>query len=124
MMYNLTMRKLLSIIVILVLIFTTINLAKGSYDSYKKLKEVNSGQGDLNSLRLKNDELKKELSQKQSDFALEKEARDKLGYGKAGETAIVVHDVNLSSKVNNSMQKQKSNLQKWLELLKISLWYF
>ncbi len=115
------MRKLLSIIVILILIITSVNLAKGSYDSYKRLKEVNSGQGDLNSLKTKNDELKKELSQKQSDFAIEKEARDKLGFGKPGETAIVVHDANLATTVSNSTQSQQSNLQKWLELLKINL---
>ncbi len=120
-MYNLTMRKLLSIGVIIILIVTISNLARGSYDSYKKLKEINSNQNDLKSLKIKNQELTQKVSLKQSEFSLEKEARDKLGYGKQGETIIVLQDGDLNSNEASSIQKEKSNFTKWLELLKINL---
>ncbi len=122
MMYNLTMRKLLSAIVLIVLVIMIVNLARASYESYKKLHSLNSDQNQLKALKLKNNELKKDLAEKQSDYFLEKEARDKLGFGKAGETAIVVRDINLDSvKKTQAENEKKPNFEKWLEILKINL---
>ena len=121
MLYNLTMRKLLSIVVIVILIVTISNLARGSFESYNKLKEINSNQNDLKSLKKENQELKQKVSFKQSDFFLEKEARDKLGFGKQGETTIVLQDRDFTLEEASSVQKDKSNLTKWLELLQINL---
>lgn len=121
MMYNLTMRKFLSIFLIIILALAIFNLAKGSFESYSKLQELNQGQSELSGLKDKNQQLRSLVKLKQSDFAIEKEARDKLGFGRAGETAIVVQDQNLNSKEQSSGQKSKANFSKWLEFLKINL---
>lgn len=114
------MRKILSLIIIAALLLVIFNLAQGSYESFFKLSEVTNNQGDLKSLQLKNNDLKKKLSNSQTDFYLEKEARDKLGYGRAGETIIVVKDSELADNKSPKGQTEVSNIEKWLELLKIN----
>lgn len=96
------------------------NLAQGSYESFYKLSQVTNNQGDLKSLQIKNNDLKKKLSDSQTDFYLEKEARDKLGYGRAGETIIVLKESDLTDNKSAKEEAESSNIEKWLKLLKIN----
>lgn len=121
MLYNLTMRKLLSLIIITILLFTIFGFAKGSYNSFNKLNQINSNQSELNDLKTINNQLKEKLNEKQSDFYIEKEARDKLGYGRSGETVIVVKDSELDINQSEKDEKEKSNIEKWMKLLKFTL---
>jgi cell division protein FtsB len=115
------MRKLLSLIVISGLLIVIFNLAKGSFESYTKLSQVTGKETDLKSLQLKNSQLKKKLTADQSDFYFESQARDKLGYGRSGETIIVVKDSEINANKSEKEKKENSNIEKWLKLLKISL---
>lgn len=119
MLYNLTMRKLLTFIVMFFLLALIVNSVRASLESYQKLHELSSGKDQLDKLKVKNSELKQELTEKQSDFFVEQEARNRLGLEKTGETIIVLQDEKIGASVKAVDQKEKSNLQKWLDLLKI-----
>lgn len=113
------MRKLLTFIIagfLLVLIF---NSVKASFESYQKLEELGGGKDQLNNLQVKNKQLKQELTNKQTDFFVEQEARNRLGLQKTGDTIIILQDQSSNSIEKKVNQTQESNLQKWLKLLKI-----
>ncbi len=119
MLYNLTMRKLLSYIIIIFLVALIFNSIKASFESYQKLNELGGSRDQLEKLKVKNSELKKELTEKQSDFFVEQEARNRLGLEKAGDTTIILQDQKSISPEKKTDQKKESNLQKWLDLLRI-----
>lgn len=111
------MRKIVSLIIIGILILINFNLLQSSLSSSKKLNEVNKIGGRINDLEKENQDLKTELQERSSSFYIEKEARDKLGFGKAGETTIVVTNQLASQNKNTKEEKNKSNLEKWFDLV-------
>ena len=119
MLYNLTMRKLLTFIIIFFLLALIVNSITASFESYQRLKELSSGADTLEKLKLKNSVLKKELIEKQTDFFVEQEARNRLGLEKTGDTIVILQNVKIGSSNQKDEQKEKSNLQKWFDLLKI-----
>lgn len=111
------MRKIVSLLIIGVLIIINFNLLQSSLSSSKKLSEVSKIEGRIKDLEKDNKDLKAELQERSSSFYIEKDARDKLGFGKTGETTIVVINQLASQKKNTKEEKNKSNLEKWRDLL-------
>lgn len=73
----------------------------------------------LDKLRIKNEELKKQLEYVNSDAFIEKEARDKLGLGKAGETILILPENLEIIGVNQpeiSANQSLPNWEKWWKL--------
>ena len=70
----------------------------------------------LDKARVVNEELKIKLNVVQSQEYQEKEARERLGYGKPGEVVVVLPAQALSSKSENLNSKQEPNWKKWWRL--------
>ncbi len=113
------MKRLFSLIIIGVLIIINFNLLKSSYESQKKLNQVSSQEEKIKDLQKTNLSLQNQLKERDSTFYLEQQARNLLGYGKPGDTEIIITDQSLSVAAKPGSSSQKSNLQKWLNLLKI-----
>ena len=60
-----------------------------------------------------NEELKKRLAEVQSSEFIEKEAREKLGLGKEGETIVVLPEQNSSQPSALNPQNSEPNWRKW-----------
>lgn len=115
--YNLNMKRVLSTLIITALLAATATLTKNIWESYAKLKVLGGDQKKVSLLEEKNEGLKKELSFRKSDFFSEKQARDKLGYGKKNEVAYVVQDE--KDKNGESVDnKPRSNWELWVRLFR------
>lgn len=95
-----------------------LNFIKGSYQSYDKLSEINQEQEKVKELQLKNSDLKQELQSRDSIYFIEQEARNRLGFSKPGETTIVIESNQIENASREEVEKQKSNLQSWLDLVR------
>jgi cell division protein FtsB len=95
------------------------NLLKSSYESQKKLEQVSTQEDKVKDLEETNLNLKEELSKRDSPYFIEQEARNQLGYGKPGETTIVIQDQSLGAGGVKEEKQVKSNFLQWVELLKI-----
>ena len=111
------MRKLITFVVIGVLILLNLNFIQGSYQSFQKLVEVNKEQSKVKDLQAKNSDLKQELQKRDSTYFIEQEARNRLGYTRSGETTIVIESSEIGAENKEKEQKQKTNLQSWLDLV-------
>jgi cell division protein FtsB len=111
------MRKFLTLVFIGILLLLNYNFIQGSYSSFQKLSEINQEQVKVEELEFKNAQLKEELKSRDSTYFLEQEARDRLGYARPGETTIVVDSSEIAVAGQKSVEKQKSNLQSWLDLV-------
>lgn len=112
------MRKLLTLIFIGVLILLNLNFIQGSFQSFQKLAEINQEQLKVDDLAVKNSELKKELQNRDSTYFIEQEARNRLGYIKPGETAIIIESSEIGEAARRKQKEQKTNLQSWFDLIR------
>jgi cell division protein FtsB len=111
------MRKLISLIIIALLLIVNFNLIQSIFSSSEKLSEVNKIEDRVKDLEDENKKLKATLEERDSNFYIEKEARNKLGFGKEGETTIVVSQNLLEQEKVSKNLTGKSNFEKWLELI-------
>lgn len=82
---------------------------------WKSGEQVHLAQIQLQQEEAKNQALKKKLAEIDSPKFIEKEAREKLGYGKEGETILILPD---QKEVDSSQLTvdSKPNWQKWWDL--------
>lgn len=112
------MRKLLTFLIVTILIILNISLIKGSYQSSEKLAEISQQEAKVQELEAKNKTLRTELEKRNSPYYIESEARDRLNFGRSGETTIVVEDqVLIPSGSEKKSSDNKSNLEKWFDLI-------
>lgn len=111
------MRKLLTLIFIAILVLLNINFIKGSYQAYLKLTEISKEESKVDELEAKNLELKKELQNHDTVYFIEQEARNRLGYGKQGETTIVIESSEIGQAAREKQKQQRSNLQSWFAFI-------
>jgi len=83
-----------------------------------KLGSVSQEEEKVRELEKINLNLKEELKRRDSSLFIEQEARNRLGLGKPGETAIIVEEAGIS-KAQKQDQQAKTNFQKWVELFRI-----
>ena len=112
------MRKLITFVFIAILLLLNLNFIRGSLQSYVKLSEINEEQHRVKEFELKNSQLKQELQDRESLYFIEQEARNRLGFSKPGETTIVVESSKIEELAKKENERQKTNLQSWLELIK------
>lgn len=82
-------KKLPAIIAIFLLFYLLVSFFAHFQRLYVLQKDIKDIERQLQELNLKNEELKKQLKQVQSDAYIEQVAREKLGLVKPGETRIV-----------------------------------
>ncbi len=94
-----------------------VNTGANIWRLWKLGGSVTTAQREVDSAAALNGQLKSQLQYVQSPEFVEKEARDKLGYGKAGETIVVVpeQEQNSNFQITNS-QKSEPNWKQWLSL--------
>lgn len=112
------MRKIITFVLIITLVIVNVNLIKGSYDSAEKLKQIDIQDDKVKGLQDQNLSLKADLKKSDSQFYIEQQARDKLGFSKSGETTVILQDQNISKSGVAKSEKPKTNLEKWLELIR------
>ncbi|HSX57813.1 MAG TPA: hypothetical protein VLE47_00890 [Candidatus Saccharimonadales bacterium] len=112
------MRKIISLITIAALVLINFNLLKASFETSQKLSGLNVEEAKVKDLQTKNDQLSKELAKESSDYFIEQEARNLLGYGRAGETSIVMESSEIKKQTEQKSTPEKSNLEKWVDLVK------
>lgn len=111
------MRRMLSIgLIVFLLIFITA-LTKNILDSYKRLEDLGKVKKEEQALEKETKELKKELEYRDSEEFVEKEARNKLGLSKKGESIYVVEDE--SSEEENSISGEKEDFSNWQLWVKV-----
>lgn len=82
-------KKLPALIVIFLLFYLLISFFAHFQKLYVLQKDIRAIEEELQELRIKNEDLRKQLKQVQSDAYIEQVAREKLGLVKPGETRIV-----------------------------------
>ncbi|MCL5411787.1 MAG: septum formation initiator family protein [Patescibacteria group bacterium] len=105
----------LKTVLIILGIFLVISLARGVWDSYRSGSRLGESESKLAALKNENDKLKKEISFRQSDYFIEKEAREKLNLGKPNETAVALPESN-SAKESPKAPLEIQNWRKWSNL--------
>lgn len=112
------------IILILSLLFI-ISLLKNSWRLFHADERLKTARKKLVELKKENQTLQEKFQFYQSDQFIESQIRDKLQMAKPGETIIILPE-NLSressksgSERNQTTDKELSNWQKWLKVLKL-----
>lgn len=112
------MRKFLTLGFVGILLLLNVNFIQGSFQSYQKLSEINKEQLKVDELQFKNEQLKAELKNRDSTYFIEQEARNRLGFNRPGETTIVIESSEISQAAREKQEKQKNNLENWLDLVR------
>lgn len=98
-----------------------VSLFKGIQSSQKSKERVIDLEKRKNELVAENSKLKAEKEYVQSDYYLEKVAREDLHLVKPGETVVIIPDYQRISESANEQeqveQRQRQNWEKWWELL-------
>lgn len=108
-------------IVILVSLFMIISLSQSVVDLLEKRAIVKQEQERLSDLKEKHEELTKKFEMVQTPAFIEKEARERLGMAKDGETVIIMGDSSLpqqqaEGKVLNDLSRPESNWKRWWQV--------
>jgi cell division protein FtsB len=112
------MSKKIRWIVILVSLFMIISLSRSVMDLWEKRAIVKQEQERLSVLSKKHEELTKKFEMVQTPAFIEKEARERLGMAKEGETVIIMGDSSLpqqqaEGKAFNDVSRQEPNWKRW-----------
>lgn len=100
---------------VVLLLILIIAVSRSVYTQATKFQEIHKAESKATKLVKENKELKEELKGKQGNLFIEKQARDKLGFRKAGEVLYVLPK---NSEPNEQeLAEKQDNWQKWLELL-------
>lgn len=106
---NIFKSRLVSLIILVVCLFLIVNLTRSVWQLWQAGDKVKEEEEKVTETELKNEELKKKLSEVQSPKYLEKIARDKLGLAKEGEVVVVLP----SPQPTTSRQVNDENLPNW-----------
>jgi len=111
--------KIINLIIIIAGVFVIVNLTRSINDLLHADDRIKEIEYQVNQLKQKNNELKKQLAEVQSPQYLEKIARDKLGLAKEGETVVILPQNSLAGpeQVNSvEVEKNLPDWQKWRNL--------
>jgi cell division protein FtsB len=109
------MKTTARIIIILVLIALAVALGKNIYSQASKFKEIYQAESKVRKLSKENQELESKLEGEKDTFFLEKQARDKLGYQRWGETLYVIDTK--ERRAQETREESRENWQKWVDLI-------
>lgn len=112
-------KKLPPVAFFLLLLFLIFNLSQSIWDLKKNEESLKNTKAEYEQAQKLNENLKEDLESKSKPEFAEKEAREKLGYVKEGEVAVVVEEK--KKEVNPEEEKRKEfeklpNPDKWFEM--------
>lgn len=104
------LKKIGLILAIFITVFISYNLLSQILEALKSGERLSTEADSLYKLEAKNKELKKRLEEVKSTQFIEKEARNKLGLSKPGETIIVIPDEKIKEILQGSASAQETRL--------------
>lgn len=107
------------IVIVAAAIFIAYNLFSQILQAVKSSERLTSEAEDLFKLEAKNKQLKVKLSQISSPEFIEKEARNKLGLAKPGETVIIIPDQKIKEVLASGSATEVKRLPNPLGWLKV-----
>lgn len=113
------LKKIGIVLAIIAAVFIIYNLIIQILDALKSGERLSTGAESLYKLEAKNKELKKRLLQIKSPEFIEKEARNKLGLGKQGETLVIIPDEKIKEVLQASASAKEARLPNWLGWWKV-----
>lgn len=117
MSYTIFVKKKLLIFLITGLgFYLSFNLARGIWDSYQNTSRLIESKNNLAREKDNNQKLKEQLGLVSSPYFVEKEARDKLGLAKPGETIIVTPTPEIQKEEEKSPFEGLSIQESWWEV--------
>lgn len=111
-------RKIVLGSTILLVLFLGYNLVVQITDAVRSQDRLSSQAETVYELEAENRQLKKKLSEVQSIEFIEKESRNKLGLGKAGETLVIIPEEKLKQ-ILGASQSAVVRLPNWLGWFRI-----
>lgn len=125
---SLSPTQFVAMIVLVVLALLIASLVAATNDSYNLRRTEQSEQRQLDALKAKNAELKQERDRLKTDDEIERLIREKLGYIRPGEIAIVPVPVDNAQPQSTVIEQPqvtptpppptKPNWEKWLDLFR------
>lgn len=114
------MRKTVIYGIILIQLLFIYSLSRGLWETLSSRQRIDKLQSERERLIEENNKLRETLELSESDYYIEKIARDELHLTKEGETLVIVEDGAipeiLGMDIEND-QKELKNWQKWVEVL-------
>lgn len=108
--------RLIGWVFIIIGVVTAVRTGTNVYRLWKAGDQVIEQQKAVEQAKAENDRLKKELSRVSDPAVIEKEARDKLGYGRPGETIVIIPQSESTKSQIPSSKKEEANWRKWWDL--------
>ncbi len=107
------MTNIFKMFVIGILLLTAAALFQDIYKKAQNFEEIGKVEKQAGDLEKQNKVLKESVEKSQIPLSLEKQARDKLGYQKPGETLYVT---DLGQQAGKNEKKREDNWQGWVKL--------
>lgn len=114
-------KKILRLLIFALGIYLIISLVQQIFSLWRAEERIKIAQKKVEEAREENEDLAEELKYVQSEEFVEKEARDKLGMGKEGETIVVLSQDLIEKEVAKVKKEQEEpekipNWQQWKEV--------
>ena len=109
-------RAVLSFLIIIIGAYLLINLGRRVYDLYRTSDRMVNAEKKKALAQAENESLKKEIGYRNSEFYVEKEAREKLNLAKPEEKVAVIPGLVEPEKSVLPTPKPTPNWQKWYSL--------
>lgn len=111
-------KKISVAVIILVSLIVAYNLITQTLEATKSGERLSQAAEAVYKLQVKNENLKKKITQIQSSDFIEEEVRNKLGFAKKGETIVVIPEEKLKMVLGTSSSAQ-IRLPNWLGWFKL-----
>lgn len=112
-------KKIILVTVIFIAALIAYNLVSQIGDAIKSGERLSQEVEEVYQLEAQNRQLKKRLSEIQSEEFLEEVARNKLGFGKKGETVIIIPEEKIRQILGSTASAQEARLPNWLGWWKV-----
>lgn len=115
-------KKAFSLLIYLLGLLLIFHLSKNLWDLYLASQRIRKEEERLVSLVKENEELRKKLRYLQSEEFVEREARDKLGLVKEGETVVIGEEILGKSSTNgtgSTSREGEESLPVWREWVRL-----
>lgn len=106
-------------LIILIALLLAYNLVNQIYDAVKSGERLSQEAEQVYQLEAGNKELKKKLAEIKSPQFIEEQARNKLGFGKIGETVVIIPEEKIRQILGASESAQQARLPNWLGWLRV-----
>lgn len=113
------LKKIILGVTILIVLIIAYNLLVQISDALKSGERLSNSADVVYKLEAANRELKKKLTQTESQEFIEQQARNKLGLGKSGETLVIIPEDRLKSVLGATQSAQIVRLPNWLGWWKV-----